>query len=230
MPTRQDDSSSPLPFFPDSYGPGRRQFDFVEYSRDLTALASNHLRTNVPSAAAAATRAVHEQAEAVLKAYPEERALVACAAGCSHCCIMNVAVLAPEAVAIAEHLQQTLAPEQRLALQGKLQELNAATAATSHGERLALQLPCAFLDERGYCAIHPVRPLLCRRATSIDPRDCRRALERQGHGEEVPIVADLFHERLFEEAFLALARALEERGLSSASGRLSEEVLRRLED
>ena len=230
MPTRQDDSTSPLPSFPDGYGPGRQQFHFAEYSRDLTALAGSHLRTHIPSALAAAARAVQEQAEAVLNAYPEELALVACAAGCSHCCIMNVAVLAPEAEAIVEHLRATLSPGELQHLRRRLVELTAATAATSHGERLALQLPCAFLDERGHCAIHPVRPLLCRRATSVNASDCRRALERQGEGEEVPIVADLFHERLFEEAFLALARALEESGISSASGRLSEEVLRRLED
>lgn len=230
MTGRQDDPPTQPPPVSLAYGPDRGQFDFRAYSRDLTALARNHLQSATAAAPAAAARAVQERAEAVLADYPEAFSLVACAAGCSHCCVMNVAVLAPEAAAIARHLQTELPPPRQQAIRLKLQALTAATATTTDAERLALHRSCAFLDERGCCEIHRVRPLLCRRVTSIDAQDCQRALEMQEEGTLMPIVADLFHQQLFEVAFLALAEALDGIGIGSESGRLSEEVLRRLEN
>lgn len=226
MPTQQDSPQNDPSSLPD-YGLHRQQFDFSAYSRDLTALAREQLEAG--NEAGAAARVVQDHAEAVLTAYPEEASLIACAAGCSHCCIMNVAVLAPEAAAIADHLQTTVSTRQRETIRRRLETLVAATRNLDEEERLALQHACAFLDEKGHCAIHRVRPLLCRRANSVDAGACRKALKIQEEGTLVPIVADLFHERLFEQAFLALARALDETGADSASGRLSEEVLVRLE-
>jgi Fe-S-cluster containining protein len=230
MSTQQDppqDNRSPIS---PAYGPHRQQFDFSTYFLNLTALARQSLVSGGDQAPAAAALAVQDHAEAVLAAYPEEHPLIACAAGCSHCCIMNVAVLAPEAAAIADHLKTAVDPTQLAAIRQRLETLAAATRNLSEDERLGRHHPCAFLNERGYCEIHRVRPLLCRRANSVDAKDCMRALEMQEGGELVPIVADLFHERLFEQAFLALARALEETGAGSESGRLSEDVLKLLDD
>ena len=230
MTTRQSDPQPELQPPSPAYGPHRHQFDFSTYFQDLTTLARHCLAAGDTTGPAAAARAIQDRAEAVLAAYPETGSLIACAAGCSHCCIMNVAVLAPEVAAIADHLK-TAVPSARLAtIRLRLETLVAATRNLTEEERLALHHSCAFLDERGYCEIHRVRPLLCRRANSVDAKDCMRALEMQEGGMQVPIVADLFHERLFEQAFLALARALDESGTDSASGRLSDEVLRHLQD
>ena len=156
-------------------------------------------------------------------------ALVACGPGCSHCCIVNVAVLPPEAAAISSYVTAEMDIGQQQAIRRRLQNLVATTRNLSEDERLALHLPCAFLGDQGACEIHRVRPLLCRMVTSVDPQACRQALEQQAAGNLVPIVSDLFHERLFEQAFLALARALDELEMESASGRLSEETLKLLE-
>lgn len=230
MSTQQDPpQGSPPPTFP-AYGPHRQRFDFSAYFQNLTALSLQSLESGGDQGAAAAALAVQNHAEAVLAAYPEEIPLIACAAGCSYCCIMNVAVLAPEAAAVADHLKTAVDPTRLTSIRRRLETLVAATHDLTEDERVARHHPCAFLDERGYCEIYPVRPLLCRRANSVDAKDCMRALEMQEGGELVPIVADLFHERLFEQAFLALARALEEAGAGSESGRLSEEVLKLLDD
>lgn len=230
MTTRQSDPQPELLPPTPAYGPHRDQFDFSTYFQDLTTLARQCLAAGDATGPAAAARAVQDRAETVLAAYPEKISLIACAAGCSHCCIMHVAVLAPEVAVIADHLK-TAVPSARLTtIRSRLETLVAATRNLTEEERLVLHHSCAFLDERGYCEIHPVRPLLCRRANSVDAKDCMRALEMQEGGMQVPIVADLFHERLFEQAFLALAGALDETGTDSASGRLSEEVLRHLQD
>lgn len=230
MSTEQDHPQSNPSQSPPFYGPHRQQFDFPSYFQDLTDLAGRFLATEGASGSPAAARAVQDYAEAVLNDYPEKASLIACAAGCSHCCIMNVAVLAPEAAAVAGHLKTAVEPTRLAVIRERLEVLVTATRNLDEDERLALHHPCAFLDERGYCEIHRVRPLLCRRANSIDAENCRRALAMQEDGELVPIVADLFHERLFEQAFLALAKALEEMGIDSESGRLSEEVLKLLND
>jgi Fe-S-cluster containining protein len=227
MTTRQNGPLPELQPPAPAYGPHRHQFDFSTYFQDLTTLARHCLAAAGPAAAA---RAIQDRAEAVLAAYPEEVSLIACAAGCSHCCIMNVAVLAPEVAAIADYLKTAVASARLATIRLRIETLVAASRNLTEEERLALHHACAFVDERGYCEIHPVRPLLCRRANSVDAKDCMRALEMQEGGMQVPIVADLFHERLFEQAFLALARALDEAGTDSASGRLSEEVLRYLQD
>lgn len=222
MPAHQKPPESPpTPF---SYGPQRREFDFSAFQNDLVRLA----RTHLPQDPAAAAATVQGHAEAVLAHYPDQLALIACGPGCSHCCVVNVAVLPPEAAVICRYLDTELEADGRLAIRQRLESLVTATRGFNEEQRLAAQRPCAFLDREGRCEIHAVRPLLCRMVTSVDPQACRRALRQQAAGNLVPVVADLFHERLFEVAFLALARALDEEGMESASGRLSEETLQRL--
>ena len=169
-------------------------------------------------------RAVHQQAESFLARHRRPFSLVACGPGCGHCCVVNVAVFEPEAHAIARHLRTTQSLEVIDDLRLRLAELVRASRWLDDEERLMLRRPCAFLDAAGSCSIHPVRPLLCRKVTSIDPEDCREAVARHAFGETVPVTADLFHQQVFEEAFIAFGRALDHLGRNARSIRLSEGV------
>jgi Fe-S-cluster containining protein len=180
------------------------------------------------SAREKAARAVHDRAETFLAGHRRPSSLVACGPGCGHCCVVNVAVLEPEAHAIAHHLRTTWSPEAVDDLRQRLAELVRASRWLDDEERLMLRRPCAFLDAAGSCSIHPVRPLLCRKVTSINPEDCRDSVARHAFGETVPVIADLFHQQVFEEAFLAFGRALDHLGRNARSIRLSEGVLKLL--
>ncbi|MBO9542367.1 YkgJ family cysteine cluster protein [bacterium] len=108
------------------------------------------------------------------QAYPT----LPCKAGCSHCCEeILFRVSAPEWQAIARHLDATLTPEARVAVQeqvrvayephrAQLEALAAFWADSDFGEQGAphegLPVRCAFLDGEGRCGVYEVRPVVCR--------------------------------------------------------------------
>jgi Fe-S-cluster containining protein len=95
----------------------------------------------------------------------------ACRAGCAWCCHVQVAVSAPEAIRVAEHIRRAFSPELAADLTRRVAELDAATRGLDPDARVATRLPCALLvDDR--CAVYPVRPLLCRAWHSLDARAC----------------------------------------------------------
>lgn len=152
---------------------------------------------------------------------PSQRGLVACRPGCPACCVVQVAVLPPEAHVIARFLRDTLSPDDLDAIAARLAELAERLRWVDEEERLRLQIPCAFLDEAGRCRIHPVRPLLCRSITSTDPAACRRALCATSFDEEEPVTMNLVQRFLYVEAFTAVAGGLDRHGLDSRSRELS---------
>lgn len=143
----------------------------------------------------------------------DERSLVACAPGCGTCCVLNVSVLLPEIVAIGRFLEKRL----DVAAFGRLRERLAELRRRVHGlddeERIFLRQPCAFLDEQARCMVHPVRPLLCRSVTSIDPVSCRGAVTLAPLEDPPLVVMNLFQKQLMEVAFCALGQALKDNGL-----------------
>lgn len=176
----------------------------------------------------AAATAIHAKTEAILPTLRQEDSLVACGPGCGHCCIVNVAVLEPEALLVAREVS-LLAPLQRGEVRERLRKLDWETAGMTDEERLVMQRPCAFLNAVGDCSIHPVRPLLCRKLTSTSAEDCQQAKVRAVFGETLPLTADLRHGQLYESAFTALAEGLREAGCDDRSRRLSSSVLGLLE-
>jgi Fe-S-cluster containining protein len=144
---------------------------------------------------------------------PSEGRRIACRAGCGSCCVVNVAVLFPEALAIAFHLQRRLPPPGRERIKARLDDLHGAIRWLDDEERIALRRSCAFLDHRGNCGIYPVRPLLCRSVTSTDPEACREAVAMMALGETRPVLMNLFQQELMNAYFLGAANALEELGL-----------------
>lgn len=155
---------------------------------------------------------------------------VACGPGCGACCVLNVSVLLPEAVAITWFLRRRFSAETLGILREKLQDLLTHTRWLDDEERLFLRKPCAFLDELGSCMIHVVRPLLCRSITSTDPEACREEIAMVALNGAPVVEMDLFQKQLVDTVYCELGGALEYLGLDHRPRRLSSAVLALLED
>jgi Fe-S-cluster containining protein len=153
----------------------------------------------------------------------EEKSLIACRGGCAACCTVNVAVLIPEAIAIAGRVLACPAAR-RNEVCGRIDELYAKIRWMDDEERVWHGYPCAFLDGCGLCSIYPVRPLVCRALTSADPEQCRRALASRGQEDEEPVMMNLAQKFLMDEAFRSVARALERLGMDFRSMELTGSV------
>lgn len=154
----------------------------------------------------------------------EELAHVACAPGCDSCCVVNVAVLIPEAITIFHYLLHHYPANHCDAISARLDELSRRTRWLDDEERLLTREPCAFLDSDGLCAIHKVRPLLCRSVSSLDSETCRHAVAAVALGEPPSIAMNLFQKTLFDAAFRGLSLGLAELGLDDRSWRLTDAV------
>ena len=159
-----------------------------------------------------------------------EASRVACGPGCGTCCVLNVAVLIPEAVAITWFLQRRFSADELDVIRTRLQELLRQTRWLDDEERLFLRKPCAFLDERRNCIIHAVRPLLCRAITSTDRELCRDAIAMVPLNGAPSVEMDLFHKKLIETVYCELGGALEYLGLDHRPRRLSSAVLALLDE
>jgi Fe-S-cluster containining protein len=168
-------------------------------------------------------RGVVEKAENDLAARLDrgEQSHIACAAGCGVCCMVNVAVLFPEAVAIVGHLRENRDPEDLERLSGRIESLYRKIQWLDDEERIFLRRPCAFLDDSGCCSVYSVRPLLCRSVTSTDPDRCRQAIAMQALGECVPVLMNLLQKAIMEAAYRGLGQALEEAGLDARGVKLT---------
>jgi Fe-S-cluster containining protein len=168
-----------------------------------------------------AARAVQELAERELARHHQHGELVACGPGCSHCCVLNVAVLTPEAAAVADYLQRKLDAPELDRMRQRIDRLYSDIRWCSDDERITRMRSCAFVDGSGRCGIYPVRPLLCRALTSTDPETCRQAVLLHVIDESPPILLNLFQANLFRQSFVALAKALAAAGLDDRSRELT---------
>ncbi|MBJ6752037.1 YkgJ family cysteine cluster protein [Geomonas anaerohicana] len=153
----------------------------------------------------------------------------ACAAGCPHCCVLNVAVLLPEATTIALWLRESLSGEELAGLQKRLGTHRSWARWMDDDERILKQMACPLLDQYGACSVHPVRPLACRAITSLDSQSCREAFRPTVTDEDRLVPADLFRKAVFDAAFTAVASALRQVGLDDRSIELGTGVLAFLE-
>lgn len=150
----------------------------------------------------------------------EEKAQIACAAGCGLCCVLHVPVLFPEAIATADFVRERWSAAARQALATRLDDLCTAIAGLDD-EECVLRHPCAFLDADGRCSIYPVRPLICRSVTSTDPETCREALTLQVFGETLPVTMHLRQKAIMESAYSELGAVLTEVGLDGRGVKLA---------
>ncbi|MCD6525985.1 MAG: YkgJ family cysteine cluster protein [Desulfuromonas sp.] len=158
----------------------------------------------------------------------EDHKIMACAPGCSSCCIVNVEVLTPEAKNIANYLKRTRNDEQLVELKQRMKQLLIVISGLDDEERIAVRRNCVFLCDQGKCSIYPVRPLLCRSITSICAQSCHEALTMQALGEENVVVMNLFQKNLMDIAFQGLAGAMEGHGLDARAGELTAAILAQL--
>lgn len=155
---------------------------------------------------------------------------VACSAGCPHCCVLNVAVLLPEAAVIAGWLELHTRGDERLQLLRRLQQQAGRVRWMADDERIHRRVVCPLLDADGRCAVYPVRPLACRGVTSLDRDVCSAAFDPSNLEGGCAVPVDTARKTAMDAAFCALARALEQQGIVSRSIELSAGVASFLEN
>ena len=139
--------------------------------RILAAFDGQALRSQGLLAAVAAFTQSYEQ---FARQLPTEitvgvvRLRIACAAGCSHCCVTPVTVTSSEALTIAAHIHSTFSDLRMAALADRF-----AAYSLPPGPQGTPASLCP-LNERGLCSVYEVRPFNCRRFHSLDLRACER--------------------------------------------------------
>ncbi len=118
---------------------------------------------------------------------PPTRKLLACRAGCAFCCKtqFEIQVSALEAMRISDHVRTTFAPEQRQALERRIDELEAKRAAVPLNDQAFHYLPCPFLED-DRCSVYVVRPFVCRSLTSFNIEPCKARAEKSGAPASIP--------------------------------------------
>lgn len=199
-------------------------FDFASYTEQVVSYTSANL--SVARSEGSLAGRIHlltTAAERDLVRFGDQQAFerVACAPGCSSCCVVNIAVLVPEAITIARYLRRHLDEDSLAAVKARLKELYRKTRWLDDEERLFLRMSCAFLDPDGKCLIHKVRPLLCRSITSLDGTLCQEAIALMPLGEAPVVVMNLFQKEFFEAVYQGLARGVGELGWDDRPWQLS---------
>lgn len=196
-----------------------------QFRRELTDMVANALRGDVsPATVATAVAACADGAEDLCHDRP-----MACAAGCLHCCVLNVAVLLPETLVIARWLREKLAPDELDQLTRALATHRSWARWMDDEERVLKRMYCPLLDNYGGCSVHPVRPLACRGITSLDSESCREAFAPVVTDDERTVPADLLRKSVYDAAFTALADGLRLLGLDDRSIELGAGVVAFLE-
>jgi len=143
------------------------------FDRTVKEMGERLLAVRAPAQMMAALRWGMEELD---KTYAESPAgvktLVACRAGCDHCCSVPVDVQAHEVFFAAHHIQRHFSPE---ALEQVLDRLGGHRRRVSlfvAGERDHSRQTCALLDKGGSCSIYAGRPEACRCHHSSDAAVC----------------------------------------------------------
>lgn len=146
---------------------------------------------------------------------PAESPAPACGPGCAACCTLNVGTLAIEGVVAAALLRRSRPAPELPALDTALRAFHERVRWLEDHERIAARLACPFADPGGRCTIHPARPLACRSVSSLDPAECRRALDERADDEGGLVRMDELQLLLYGAARATLAEALAARGLDA---------------
>jgi hypothetical protein len=206
----------------------QESFDFSDYALQVRKVSKALLCSGGGSAEISGRMhllAVATARDLVRFGDPAERSQVACGPGCGSCCVLNVAVLFPEAITITWFLRRRFSYQQLDSLRARLQDVHTRTRWLDDEERLFVRVPCAFLDTKGSCMIHSVRPLLCRSISSTDPQACHDAIAMAPLDGAPCVEMNLFQKQIVDTVYTELAGALEELGLDHRPRRLSAAVL-----
>lgn len=136
---------------------------------------------------------------------------IACARGCSSCCVLRVEI----GVLEAERLRSAV---ETLGLSDAIDALATEVGSLARAERLAARRACALLGSDGACRAHAVRPLACRAANSMSSEACRRAVERADVEGSIPVEGTSLG--LMRAAAVALSLACADAGLDASQSEL----------
>lgn len=191
-----------------------------EFGRDIRRMAAQALDARPDDATFIALGAAIERRVAVELESGSGRggseSRLACRAGCSACCTVNVATLPVEGIAVAGYLRQRLTPAEIAGRAAALLAFHDQVRWCEDDERIRVGLVCPLLDARGACLVHPVRPLACRGISSLDAEECRRALAERASDDGAGVVRmNLLQKALYDEALDAVTSALSARGLDA---------------
>lgn len=112
---------------------------------------------------------------------------IACAKGCSSCCISKVVVTPPEALRIASHLRATLDEDALAQVTARVAAADDRTRGLTRARRFEEKVPCPLLASDGSCSVHEVRPLVCAGWTSLDVSACESHFAAEEEGPSAPI-------------------------------------------
>jgi Fe-S-cluster containining protein len=98
-----------------------------------------------------------------------------CRAGCAFCCYSHVEVHPLDAISVAQHLRQTLPPEQLAKVEERLRDRVRRKRPMTADERKQANIPCALLAEDNTCSVYAARPLICRGYSSLSVKKCEEA-------------------------------------------------------
>jgi Fe-S-cluster containining protein len=146
---------------------------------------------------------------------PADGPAAACGPGCAACCTLNVGTLAIEGAVAAALLRRIVPASELPALAAQLRAFHDRVRWLEDRERIANRIACAFADPAGRCSIHAVRPLACRSISSLDPAECRRALDERAEDEAGTVQMDWLQKVLWDTARMALSEALAAKGLDA---------------
>jgi hypothetical protein len=211
----------------------QESFDFSAYARDVRRFSRSLM--NSAGSGAEISGLVHlltVAAERDLARFSgsQDCSRIACGPGCGACCVLNVAVLFPEAVAISRFIRRRFSADEIDGLRARMQELLVRTRWLDDEERLFLRAPCAFLDRQGSCMIHAVRPLLCRAVTSTDAQVCQDAIAMVALHGTPSVEMNLFHKQLIDTVYCEFGWTLEFLGFDHRPMSLATAVLTLLDD
>ena len=117
---------------------------------------------------------------------------IACRAGCSFCCWLQIDVRAHEVFLIVRHLRQTRTPEALAILRAAAVATLDQTRPMNHEERGRVTLQCVLLQD-GLCSVYAVRPAACRRYHSRAVAACEQLWQGADEPGEIefPFVAEM---------------------------------------
>lgn len=138
---------------------------------------------------------------------------VACKKGCSFCCQIRVVANPVEIIRLAQYVQETFTPEERNALQSRLEDYVRDVDPRDNDDDFRYR--CPMLVDRA-CSVHPARPIACRMHHSMDAQKCEAMYDRHER-VGVPHVEQIF--RVVLPIFRGLGDGVTRNGYRS--GRIS---------
>ena len=118
----------------------------------------------------------------------EASAGIACAAGCSHCCSLDVTATFPEIARVASFIESTFGAERLASVVARLVARVGETDPLTARERAGGNRPCVLLEDRR-CSVYEARPLACRGWNSSDERACFIAVSFPLEPPSIPVNA-----------------------------------------